>query len=256
MRMVILDRLNQLLRPLRSAFHNAPCATFPFEEAKKNQIVSEIFDWANSSRPVHDHTPVFLMHGNSRSATTTIAHSVMSHARSEGRLLASYFVSWNGEAKQRDPTDLIPTIMYQFAKFDKILLHSIAKAVVVDRDVRDQDTSTQIRALVDLPLNDVIMPHGPSSLIIIDALDACYGVDDTDVASGISSFIAKLTRKASLRIKLLITCTSVRIVKRILERPSSQVGYYSYVLAHDWQQNETPSVSYSDRGQCMNLMVR
>jgi hypothetical protein len=252
--MFVLARLDQHLRPLRSAFHNAPCATFPFEEVKKNQIMSEILDWANNSRPVHDRTPVFLMHGGSRSATTTIAHSVMRHARSENRLLASYFVSWNGEAKQRDPADLIPTIIYQFAQFDKTLLHSIAKAVVVDRDARDRDIIAQIRTLFDLSLNNVIMPSGPSTLVVIDALDACYGVDDTGVASGISSFIAKLTGKTSLRIKLLITCTSARIVKRILELPGSPVVYRSYVLVHHWQQDETLSVSYSDRGQCKNLI--
>jgi hypothetical protein len=232
MRTSVLDRLDRLLRPLRSAFHNISCATYPFQPAEKERIISEIFEWANDSLPVHECTPVYLLQGDSRSAVTTIVHGVMSEARNKGRLLASYFVSWNREAERLDPTDLIPTIIYQFAQYDKTFLRPIADAVAVDRDIRDRDTNTQIRTLFDLPLNDITLPSGPLPLLVIDALDACGVVRDTAVASGISSFIARLTGKSSFRIKLLISCRSARIVKRILEQPGSQTLYRSSVVTH------------------------
>jgi hypothetical protein len=252
--MLALDRLDKLLRPLRSAFHNASCATYPFEEAKKDQIISEILDWANDSRHVHDSTPVFLLHGDSRSAATTIAHGVMNEAQKNDKLLASYFVSWNGESKHRDSTDLIPTIMYQFARFDRSFLQLLADAVEVDRDIRHRDSSTQIMMLFDLPFSGIVMPSGPSPLIIIDALDACGVVGDTGIASGISSFIAKLTEKLSLRIKLFITCRSAQVMQQILEIPSSQPMFRSLVLNDCRPQGETSFVSSKDRGMYGELI--
>jgi hypothetical protein len=248
-RILTLDRLDKLLRPLRSAFRNDLCPAYLFEETKKDQIMSDILDWVNNSRPVHEFTPVFLLHGDSRSAATTIAHAVMNKARKDNRLLASYFVSWNGESKQRDAADLIPTIMYQFALFDRSFLHKIADALVVDRDIRHRDASDQIRMLFDRPLNNAAMPLGPPPLIVIDALDTCDRLGDAGIVSGIRSFIECLTRKTSWRIKLFITCRSTRIVQQMIRLPSSQPFYHSFFLHDCYQQGETPFISFQDRGE-------
>jgi hypothetical protein len=130
--MLNLDQFDKLLHPLHFAFHNTPCATYPFEETKKDQIMSEIFDWANDLHSAHDCTPVLLLHDDSRSAVTTIAHRLMEEAQKDNRLLALYFILWNGESKQCDPTNLIPTIMYQVALFDRFFLNRIANTLVVD----------------------------------------------------------------------------------------------------------------------------
>jgi hypothetical protein len=219
----------------------------------KEEIISEIFEWADNLRLAHDHNSVFLMHGDHRSAVTTISRYVVTRARNEGRLLASYFFPWMGEAKHRDPAELIPTIIYQIAMFDKDLLRRIADAIAMDRDIRDREADSQIQMLLDLPLKDASIHSRLLPLIVIDAVDACDGLDSDHVASGIGSFIAKLTSMTPLHIKIFITCRFPKIVEEVLKQPGSPPSYYSFVLTSHSNQVETSSVSHSDRGKCYQL---
>jgi hypothetical protein len=222
------------LRPLRSASYNARCTPYPFHEDRKRQIISEIFVWANNADPTYVSIPVLLVCGDVRSASTTIAHGVAMQARNEGRLLASFFFSWTGHAATNNPANLIPTIMYQIALFDKLFLRQITEVIAMDRDIRDRDAQTQVFMFLDRALRDATTPAVLPLMVVIDALDVCDRMDDGAIATEIGYFMGKLTRMMTLPIKLLITSRFASILQRLLDRTGSQdPAYRLYVLKYD-----------------------
>jgi hypothetical protein len=158
---------------------------------------------------------VYWMCGDSRSATSAIAQSVATQARYEGQRLASFFFSWQGGPEGREIANLIPTIMYSVARFDRDYLRFIAKAISVDPDIRDKEARWQISLLLKDPFPNTAMPIGPPLLIVIDALDACDRLDDPKTASDVALFIQTLT-SMSLRVKFFITSRFARMMDKVV----------------------------------------
>jgi hypothetical protein len=135
----------------------------PCQEATDQATISDIFDWVNDFSQSKDHAMVFWLYGDARSATTSVSQGVAKRAHEEGHLLASYFFSWTGDTERRDPANMIPTIMYKIAHFDKDFLRRVVHAIDLERDIRDKEASVQISVLLKA-LKDAIAPSGSRSL--------------------------------------------------------------------------------------------
>jgi hypothetical protein len=158
---------------------------------------------------------VYWMYGDSRSAISAIAQSVATQARNKGQRLASFFFSWQGVPEGRELADLIPTIMYSVARFDKDYLRSIAQAIRTDPDIRDKEAQWQISVLLKSLFSNTAMSSGPPLLIVIDALDACDRLDDPKSASDVALFIQTLT-SMPLRVKFFITSRFARMMDQVV----------------------------------------
>jgi hypothetical protein len=190
------------------------------------------------------------MYGDSRSATSAIAQSVATQARDEGQLLASFFFSWQGGPEGRDIANLIPTIMYSLARFNKDYLRSIVHAIRMDPDIRDKEARWQISLLLKDPLPNSAMPIGSPLLIVIDALDACDRLDDPKTASDMTLFIQTLT-SMPLRVKFFITSRFAGMMNKVVgisgfpcyrsselpssksREPETQVNFSTYISDTD-----------------------
>jgi hypothetical protein len=224
---LLLARLDRL-QPLRLAFHDAWGVAAPCQEVTDQTTISEFFDWLNDCSHSKDRATVFWMYGDARSATTAVAQGVAKRAHEEGQLLASYFFSWTGDTERRDPANMIPTIMYKIALFDKDFLCRVAHAVDIDRDIRDKEASVQISVLLKTSFKDAIAPSGSPLLIVIDSLDACNHLDDPKIADDIALFIQTLTT-LPLHVKIFITSRFTQAVRRVLEKLHPP-GYRSHEL--------------------------
>jgi hypothetical protein len=249
--MYMSDRLDRL-RPLRSAFHDAWNATNPSQDITQEPIFSEILAWLDDTNP-STCVPVFWLYSDARHATTAFAQSLAKRAREDGRLLASYFVSWTGDVERCDSANLIPTVMYQVAQFDKDLLRRVTHAIGTDRDIRVRDTKTQISVLVKKPFLDASVSLGHPILLIIDALDALDAFDhfESYVASNIGLFLRSLCA-TPLGIKVVITSRLSQTLQHILEYPQrlqhrvSQLQ--SSIIVPRVQRDRGQVISDTDRG--------
>jgi hypothetical protein len=243
------DRLDRL-RPLQAAIHNPGSGPYPGNDISKEPIFSEILHWLDDANP-STRAPVFWLYSDARRTTTAFAQSIAKRAREEGRLLASYFVSWTGDAERCDSANLLPTIMYQVAQFDKDFLRRISHAIGTDRDICVRDTNTQISVLVKMPFRDASVSLGHPILLVIDALDAFDHLESYYVASNIGLFLRSLC-STPLGIKVLITGRLSQIIQNILEYPErlqyrvSQLK--SSITAPHVQCDRVQVISDTDRG--------
>jgi hypothetical protein len=191
---------------MRSAFHDSRRATEPYQVHAYQSTIDNVFAWLNSNTRTQDHPTVFWFFCHDRSTTSAVVQSIAAKAHKEGRLMSSYFFAWEGDEEQRNPNHLIPTITYQIAQFDNDLFRKITEIIVANPDVRDKAASTQIPLLLKEPLMsmDTSVAHELPLFIVIDALDACSRLEDTEVADDISLVIQALTT-TPLPIKVLIT---------------------------------------------------
>jgi hypothetical protein len=188
-----------------------------------------------------------------RFMTSAVAQSIATKAHEEGGLVSSYFFAWEGNQEQRNPDHLIPTIAYKMAQFDNDLFRKIANIIAANPDVRDKAASTQIRLLLKEPLIDMdaSMAHGLSLLIVIDALDTCNGLEDSEVADDISLLLQALTA-IPLRIKVVITSRLYGPIQQIAHSqnlPQCQwvrLPHYSRPGSHRTQHNTT--LTDADKG--------
>jgi hypothetical protein len=202
---------------LHSAFHDAWGVGILCQEGPDKKILLDIFGWADDCSPMNNHAMIFWVHGGARFATTAVAQGVAKRAREEDRLLASYFFSWTGDTERCDPANLIPTIMYKVALFDKDFLCRVARAVDLDRDIRDKDANAQISILLKKSFENATTASRAPLLIVIDAMDACNHLDDPKVSQDIASLLQTLTT-LSFRVKIVITSRFTQTIGRVLEK--------------------------------------
>lgn len=219
---VRLDRLY----PLRSAFHDARDAPKPCQSGVRDEIISRIFAWANSSD-----TSVSWMCCDTSAASSAVAQSIAMRAREEGRLLASYLYPWARNDERQDPVNLIPTIIYQMALFDKDYLRRITTAINMDIDIRYRDGISQISVLLKQPFLDYVAPPGPSMLVVIGALDACDNLADPEITRDLCLFIRTLAFM-NWRVKVFITSRYTPDIRQLLESPNFP-RFYSFALDHE-----------------------
>jgi hypothetical protein len=229
---VVISGFLDRLRPLRSAFHDSWGSPAPCLDGIHQETIAQIVEWMNESSENDDHPMVFWLFGNSRPETTAIAQSVAIWAKSENRLASSFFFRWSGNQDERNPADLIPSVMYKFAQYDPDVLRRVAESIIACPDVRDQGTTTQISLLLEKPFSDIsdIMSLDLPLLVVIDALDTCNDLTDPQIARAIVLFIRTLTSKP-LQIKILIISRLPRAIRHIIDDPVFP-ACYELVLPH------------------------
>ena len=146
-------------------------------EATRAEILDIIMTWVNDpSAP-----PIFWLHGLAGTGKSTIARTIGVRAKEEGYIIASFFFSGVGTAGLRDPTYVFPTLAHQLAASHKDLNRIIGDAVIGSSDIDHRMVLDQFQTLVAAPLNAW---HAESKnttriLIILDAVDECQGVADS-----------------------------------------------------------------------------
>ena len=137
-------------------------------------ICDKIMEWVKDpSSP-----PIFWLHGLAGTGKSTIARTI---AKEAGRITASFFFSGVGAAGLRDPAFVFPTLAHQLVASDKHLNQIIGDAVIGSSDIDHRNVLDQFQTLIAAPLDTW---HAESKnaalvLIILDAVDECQGIEDS-----------------------------------------------------------------------------
>jgi hypothetical protein len=243
-----LDRLH----PLRSAFHDSHGAPKPCEAGTYNAILSDISSWMDNGNQSKNHAVVYVVYGSSRYTTSAIAQSIAIQAHNQGQLLTSFFFAWKGSSELCDVINLVPTLMYGTANFDKDYKRLIAHAINSNPDIRDKGVQKQISVLLKGPFKKAYASSHPPLLVVIDALDACNQLDDPDTASNLALLIQTWTLMP-FRIKVLITCRFTQIMDRITTKPGfpihqTALHLHCHMNKYQNQLDFAAQVPVADRG--------
>jgi len=142
----------------------------------RTAIIDEIMKWvSDSSAP-----PIFWLHGLAGTGKSTIARTIGMRAKEAGRITASFFFSGVGTAGLRDPAYVFPSLAHQLAASDKDLNRIIGDAVIGSSDIDHGMVLDQFQTLIAAPLDawHTESKNAARTLIILDAVDECQGVED------------------------------------------------------------------------------
>ena len=139
-------------------------------------ILDKIMEWVNDpSSP-----PIFWLHGLAGTGKSTIARTIGVRAKEAGYITASFFFSGAGTADLRDPTYVFPTLAHQLAASHNDLNRIIGDAVIRSSDTDHGMVLDQFQTLIAAPLDawHAESKDASHTLIILDAVDECLGVED------------------------------------------------------------------------------
>jgi hypothetical protein len=117
-------------------------------------------------------TKIYWMNGMAGTGKTTIAYSVCTELKQNGRLGASFFCS-RASPECRDVNRILPTIAYQLAQISYPFRSALCRILSEEPNAGQQNIRTQFEHLMRAPLLEVkdLLPNG--LVIVIDALDEC-----------------------------------------------------------------------------------
>ncbi|KAF9512033.1 hypothetical protein BS47DRAFT_1115291 [Hydnum rufescens UP504] len=173
-----------------SVRENAPSSCL---EGTRVAVLEEILTWlesANGEKP-----PVYWLNGLAGIGKSTIAKTVAEQAQEKGLLGATFFFS-RSDKPLRDPGLVLPTLAFQLAQSDSMLMEVIVDALKQDPGVGQRGLLSQLQGLILTPLL-TIDRHRRPILLILDALDEC---EEKGAAEILHLMFAHLARIPFLRV--------------------------------------------------------
>ena len=142
----------------------------------RTAITNKIIKWFNDPNS----PPIFWLYGLAGTGKSTIARTIGVKAKESGYITASFFFSRVGNASQRDPTYMFPTLAHQLAARSSDLHRIIGDAVIQSPDIDHAGALNQFQTLIATPLSAFYTEsqRADNILIILDAFDECHGVED------------------------------------------------------------------------------
>ncbi|KAJ7433994.1 hypothetical protein FB451DRAFT_1380095 [Mycena latifolia] len=137
------------------------------------KVVFEIIlSWTNNAL----HGPrVLWVNGDPGSGKSAISQTVAEYCVQSGQLGATFFFS-HGQGALSDGMLLFPTIAYKLAGSIPEIRAPLSRAIQADPSILTQSLEVQVQKLIVEPYRTV--PHPPiPTLIVIDGLDACVGIE-------------------------------------------------------------------------------
>ena len=142
----------------------------------RTAILGKIMKWVDDPNS----QPIFWLHGLAGTGKSTIARTIGVRAKKKDYITASFFFSGVGTAGLRDPAFVFPTLAHQLAAINKDLNRIIGDAVIGSSDIDHGMVLDQFQTLIAAPLDawHTESKNATRTLIILDAVDECQGVED------------------------------------------------------------------------------
>jgi len=177
-------------------------------EGTREAIIQEILDWV---KKVTKSPSILWLRGPAGHGKTALEFTIAEICKREGLLIGSFFFS-NGIANCSDGSLLFATLAAQLIQAFPKTKRYIDKAIRNDPHIFDKALETQIRALIVEPIQRIArmarvintVTFGLKSyptLIVIDGLDECAGLDIQDE---IIRIIGDLVQRLRLPLRFLI----------------------------------------------------
>jgi len=177
-------------------------------EGTREAIIQEILDWL---KKVTKSSSILWLRGPAGHGKTALEFTIAEICRQEGLLIGSFFFS-NRIANCSDGGALFTTLATQLMQALPSTARHIDKAIRHDPHIFEKALETQTKALIFEPIKRVatmarvinIVTFGMKSyptLIVIDGLDECAGID---VQDEIIRIIGDLVQNLRLPLKFLI----------------------------------------------------
>jgi len=177
-------------------------------EGTREAIIQEILDWL---KKVTKSSSILWLRGPAEHGKTALEFTIAEICKREGLLIGSFFFS-NRIANCSDGSLLFSTLAAQLIQAFPKTKRYIDKAIHEDPHIFDKSLETQMKMLVVEPIQRIAMmarvldvvTFGLKSyptLIVIDGLDECAGLD---VQDEIIRIIGDLVQKLRLPLRFLI----------------------------------------------------
>jgi hypothetical protein len=202
-----------------AAFHDARNAPSPCMEDTRQQLIADIFAWFNNPDPSSER--IFWLNGLAGTGKSAVARTIADHAQEQGRLAATFFFSRNS-ADTREPSAIIPTIVYQMALYLPSIRLRICAALDSDRHARDRGVVVQARILLN-NISHATVSGGPF-LVVLDALDECHLENGRQGGDAVPQLLEKFESLG--HIKFLITSRVEAPIQRMLKSVRSRVALH------------------------------
>jgi hypothetical protein len=129
-----------------------------------------------------DNEPVFWLSGMAGTGKSTIARTLCKKLEEAGLLGAIFFIS-RTEAEQRNPSNVVRTLVYHLAHTQPHLRPHICAALLANPLVVDEELESQLRRLIAEPYAQASQIDRPV-VVVIDGFDECQKDKDTGREGG------------------------------------------------------------------------
>jgi len=196
-------------------------------EGTREAIIQEILDWL---KKVTKSSSILWLRGPAGHGKTALEFTIAEICKREGLLIGSFFFS-NRIANCSDGTLLFTTLAAQLMQAFPSTARYIDKAIRHDPHIFDKALETQMKALIVEPIKRIstmvrvidTVTFGLKSyptLIVIDGLDECVGID---VQDEIIRIIGDLVQNLRLPLRFLIASRPEPNLCEAFEKLQSQL---------------------------------
>jgi hypothetical protein len=137
----------------------------------------------------------------------------------EGLLAASFFIS-RRSAERRDSRRVIPSLIYQMARWSEVIRWPVTRAIRKSSDIAEETVAKQVRELVEVALQGVDISL-PTMVIVIDALDECADESLANFKTLIPSLV-RAFQKTKIPVKLFITSRNEAPIERMFDQLNTE----------------------------------
>jgi hypothetical protein len=212
---------------VKKAFYNSNSAVGGCLPGTRELLLCDITEWFANDDP--NSSSVFWLSGMAGAGKSAIAMSVCSIL--QPHIGGSLFFS-RDDSDRRNPSKIIPTLVYQLAKVHPALQQSICDTIEKDSDIAALAVELQARKLVSEAIVDFTKQQKiqlPPLLFVLDALDECDKVNDQEGGTSIPLLIHYL-HSLPFRIKVLITSRPESSIQKMMRGLKNHT--HPYIL-HD-----------------------
>ncbi|QRW22395.1 Vegetative incompatibility protein HET-E-1 [Rhizoctonia solani] len=168
-------------------------------EGTRTKVLSDLVQWAHDKNA----PAIYWMNGMAGTGKTTIAYSFAEWLK-QHELLAGSFFCTRTSAACRDVAKIVPTVVYQLARYSATFQSILYDILNADPDAGSKSIPKQFEALLKEALQKTVEKGKGDALdnlvVVIDALDEC------EDQRGVETIVDMLFRYAPhLRLKFFVT---------------------------------------------------
>ncbi|KAG8708771.1 hypothetical protein FRC11_006201 [Ceratobasidium sp. 423] len=196
---LLLNTQLEALNPEKQAAHDsglsASVSRRTCTEGTRTRVLANLVEWVYD----REAPAVYWMDGMAGTGKTTIAYT-LSEWLERHELLAGSFFCTQTSVNCRDVTKIIPTIVYQLARYSTLFQSTLSDILNAQPDAGSKNISKQFERLLKEPLENVEELMLDNLVVVIDALDEC------DDHNGVETILDMLFRYAQdLPLKFFVT---------------------------------------------------
>ncbi|KAK6499942.1 hypothetical protein TWF481_010298 [Arthrobotrys musiformis] len=187
----------------------------------REDLLLDIMQWADDP---HGRL-IFWLNGAVGTGKSTISRTVAHSLENKGQLGASFFFR-RGQPDLSSCYRFFTTIAVQLSEAIPDLKPHLGGAIGQDPEIGLRSLETQFNSLVLEPLTNLNLPHKPTFIVVIDALDECKEGDDITF---VLRLLTQLERLEGARIRIFLT-SRPELPIRLGFRELPRYTYQSFTL--------------------------